>query len=223
MKGVIFDFNGTMIFDKDFHDKAWRKFLENRINRTISEEEFQIHVHGRNAGDILSYFLQKNISGQESIQIEEEKEQIYRQLCLASDAFHLAEGLPEFLDDLQKRQIPFTIATASAIGNMKFFFEHLGLEKWFSLDGVVYNDGTFAGKPAPDIFLKASHLIGIPIEKCAVFEDAKSGIISAKNAGAGLIVGVSSMLDENTLLSIGADVVIPHYQHINRIKEIDYE
>ena len=223
INGVIFDFNGTMIFDKDFHDTAWRKFLENRIDRHISDEEFHNHVYGRSASDILSYFLQKNITGQESILIEEEKERIYREICLKSDKFHLAEGLPEFLDDLQKRQIPVTIATASAQKNMLFFFEHLGLARWFSLDGVVYNDGTFAGKPAPDIFWKASDLIGVSIGECAIFEDAKSGIASAKNAGAGYIVGVSSMLDEKTLLSLGADTVIPNYQNINSIKEFNYD
>ena len=52
--GTIFDFNGTMIFDKDFHDTAWRKFLEARINRPIAEDEFQTHVYGRSASDILS-------------------------------------------------------------------------------------------------------------------------------------------------------------------------
>ncbi|MBR1554700.1 MAG: HAD family phosphatase, partial [Oscillospiraceae bacterium] len=158
MKGVIFDFNGTMIFDKEFHDEAWRKFLENRMQREISEEEFEEHVYGRSAQDILSYFLECEISGQESIRIEEEKEKIYRELCLRSPDFHLAEGLPEFLDKLKEQGIPVTIATASARKNMEFFFEHLPLARWFDLNHVVYNDGTFRGKPAPDIFLKASEL-----------------------------------------------------------------
>ena len=121
IKGVIFDFNGTMIFDKDFHDKAWRMFLENRIQKSVSDEEFQEHVYGRSAQDILSYFLKKEISGAESILIEEEKEKIYRELCLQSPDFHLADGLPDFLDFIKEREMPFTIATASALKNMQFF------------------------------------------------------------------------------------------------------
>ncbi len=211
MKGMIFDFNGTMIFDKEFHDKAWRAFLEDRIQREISEEEFQAHVYGRSAHDILSYFLEREVSGQESIQIEEEKEKIYRNLCLQSPDFHLAEGLPEFLDNLKEQGIPVTIATASARKNMKFFFENLNLSRWFDLNQVVYNDGTFPGKPAPDIFLKAAELLNLPISECTVFEDAKSGIQAAKSAGAGKIVGVASMLDEETLFAFGADTVIYDY------------
>lgn len=213
MKGVIFDFNGTMIFDKEFHDKAWRIFLERQMQRPVSDEEFQEYVYGRSAQDILTYFLNREISGSESIQIEEQKEKIYRELCLQSPAFHLAEGLPEFLDTLKEKKIPVTIATASALNNMQFFFAHLGLERWFTLSGTVYNDGTFAGKPAPDIFLKAGKLLNLPLSECIVFEDAKSGIQAAKSAGAGKIIGVASMLDGSVLRSYGADMVIQNYKN----------
>lgn len=211
MKGIVFDFNGTMIFDKDFHDKAWSIFLESVIHRKISDAEFHEYVYGRSAQSILSYFLKREISAQESIAIEEQKEKIYRQLCLQSPDFHLADGLPEFLDSLQDQNIPVTIATASALGNMQFFFEHLHLQKWFSLDNIIYNNGTFAGKPEPDMYLKAFDLLGLQASECIVFEDAKSGIISAKRAGASTIIGVSSMLDAETLTEIGATHVIENY------------
>ena len=31
MTGIIFDFNGTMVFDEKFHTIAWKEFLEKRI------------------------------------------------------------------------------------------------------------------------------------------------------------------------------------------------
>ncbi len=214
MKGVIFDFNGTMIFDKDFHDNAWQMFLENQIQRQISDAEFQEYVYGRSAQDILTHFLNRNISALESIQIEEQKEKIYRELCLKSPDFHLAEGLPEFLDMLKEKKMPVTIATASALHNMKFFFAHLGLERWFTLSETVYNDGTFAGKPAPDIFIKAGEILHVPLSECIVFEDAKSGIQAAKSAGAGKIIGVASMLSPSVLRSYGADMAIQNYKNL---------
>lgn len=30
MRGVIFDFNGTMFFDEEFQNKAWKIFIEER-------------------------------------------------------------------------------------------------------------------------------------------------------------------------------------------------
>ena len=63
--------------------------------------------------------------------LEEEKESLYRALCLASPDFALAPGLPEFLDALREREIPRNIATASALPNVRFFFEYLPLGRWF--------------------------------------------------------------------------------------------
>ncbi|MDE6005122.1 MAG: HAD family phosphatase, partial [Oscillospiraceae bacterium] len=201
----------TMIFDKDFHDKAWKLFLESSINRKISDFEFHKYIYGRTAQSILSYFFNKKMSGLESIAIEEQKEKIYRKLCLQSQEFHLADGLPEFLDFLKNNNIPVTIATASALRNMQFFFENLNLNQWFSLDNIIYNDGSFNGKPEPDIYLRAFNLLKLHPSECIVFEDSESGILSAKCAGAGKIIGVSSMLDKKTLIKIGATQVIENY------------
>lgn len=60
MKGVIFDFNGTMFFDSDKQEKAWRMYIKKMTGRDVSDEEFKERVHGRNNSDILEYFSGKN-------------------------------------------------------------------------------------------------------------------------------------------------------------------
>lgn len=64
----------------------------------------------------------------------------------------LAPGAPDFLDFLQERKVPFTIATASDKENVDFYFEHLGIGKWFDYDRIVYNNGQIKGKPDPQIY-----------------------------------------------------------------------
>ena len=220
MKGVIFDFNGTMFIDEKFQNKSWRTFIKQKIGRDISEYEFQEYVHGRNADITLPYFWQRDFTKQEIMELEEEKEKIYRQLCIDSKDFKLTDGLPRFLDELNARRIPHTIATASALGNVKFFFEHLNLYQWFRLEDVVYSDGTIPGKPEPDIYLKAADAIQVNISDCVIFEDASSGIKSAKRAGAGKIVGVTSMLDYDTLLELGASVTIENFNDLDKLCSI---
>lgn len=212
IKGILFDFNGTMFFDEKFQETAWRTFIQEKTGRSVSDEEFQKYVHGINAEITLPYFWKRSLSRQEVAALEEEKEVVYRRLCLENPQdFCLADGLKEFLDELLRKEISLTIATASAFNNVKFFFEHLGLDKWFSLEKVVYNDGTIPGKPQPDIYWKAAEKIGVDIADCMVFEDAKPGIEAAKRAGAGRIGGVASMLEEDVLLSCGADIAVKNY------------
>lgn len=213
-KAVLFDFNGTMFFDEKFQDRAWREFLEGKIGRKVTNEEFQKYVHGINAEVTLTYFLQRSFTRKEIVALEEEKEIVYRNLCLSHpEEFKLAEGLPEFLDELKEKKVPVTIATASAINNVKFFFEHLNLGKWFDIGKVVYNDGSFHGKPEPDIYLLAAKKLGVEIRDCAVFEDTVPGMTAGVRAGAKKIVGVASMLSEEEILCIeGVTGVIEDYR-----------
>ena len=201
IKGVIFDFNGTMFFDSDIQEHAWKVFLRKKTGKEITDREFHEYIHGRNADVSLSYFLEKTLNKHEIESLAEEKEVIYRELCLSDKSrFKLTNGLPEFLEILKQDKIPCTIATASGYNNVKFFFEHLNLDRWF--DDIIYDDGTFLGKPEPDIFIKATQKIKILPVNCIVFEDAKSGVIAAKRAGIRRIIGVSANPSQSHLQRI---------------------
>ena len=203
--GVLFDFNGTMFFDEQFQEDSWKQFVGEKVGRDISDEEFRNCILGRNADFVLQYFLNRELTRDEIIDLEEEKEVIYRRLCLGSGAFHLAPGLPKFLDKLKARGIPITIVTASCWNNVRFFFEQMKLDKWFDIDRVVYNDGSFPGKPEPDMYLLAARKIGLPAEACIVFEDSLSGIEAAKRAGARQVIKVDPKMaasPEDGIISI---------------------
>ena len=49
-------------------------------------------------------------------------------------------------------------------------------------DAIVGANDVQNHKPAPDTFLRCAELIGVPPEKCVVFEDADFGIEAAKRA-----------------------------------------
>lgn len=210
---ILFDFNGTMFFDEQFQEISWRKFVGEKIGRNISDEEFSKYIHGRNADFTMEYFLNKKFSREEIAQLEEEKEKIYRNLCESSLDFKLAPGLTSFLDNLKQKNVSVNIATASGWRNVRFFFDGLELNRWFDINKVVYNDGTYPGKPEPHMYLKAAEKIGVPIEECYVFEDSDSGIEAARRAGAKGIIKVLSMKDS----SIETDI----YMNIKTFDEIN--
>ena len=167
--------------------------MTEKLGRRITPEEFQTWVHGRNTGDTLEYFFGRPFTQQEADEEEEAEETIYRALCRQSPDYKLADGLVEFLDFLAAHKIPRTIATASCGNNVRFFFDTLGLDRWFDLDKVIYNDGTLPGKPAPDLYLKAAQRLCVAPETCVIFEDSGAGIESAQRAGAKKVVGIASM------------------------------
>ena len=184
MKCVIFDFNGTMFLDSPLHEQAWIDMAKKLRTEPLGIEEFYANLQGRTNLQIITYLLGRQPSADELESITEEKELLYRTRCSAPGGLHtLAPGVEKFLNQLKPTGIPFTIATGSYLPNVQFYFSHLHLEKWFRFNDVIYDDGTYPGKPSPDIFLKAAEKIGVKPADCLVFEDSYAGIRSAVAAG----------------------------------------
>ena len=195
MKGIIFDFNGTLYWDSKLHYDAWREFSAIlRSGNPFTDEEMRDKMFGHTNEDIIEYAIGRKPSKEMVEKYGKEKEALYRKRCLLdSENFKLADGAIELLDFLKENNIPRTIATMSEWDNVEFYIKNFHLEKWFDLDKIVYSDGTIPGKPAPDIFLIAADKIGLTPEDCIVVEDALAGINSAKSAGIGKIVAIASL------------------------------
>ncbi len=195
-KGIIFDFNGTLLWDTMLHNQAWDIFLK-QYGFTLTEEEKQKRIHGRLNREIILDLFADNYSGDKlTVEAAEqfglEKEAIYRELCHDLPDFSLANGVVALFEHLREANIPFVIATASGYENVSFYIQELKLLNWFQEDHLIYSDGTMRGKPFPDLFLKAIGVLGIRAEDTIIFEDSPSGIKAAEAAGAGKIVIVNS-------------------------------
>ena len=191
MKGIIFDFNGTLFWDSEIQENAWKTFGKKLSGRDITDEEFNTYFHGRTNKDTLEYLKKRELTEEEVNELAQQKESIYRDLCKSDlSKFKLAPGVERYLNYLKENNIPFTIATASEINNVNFFIKEFQLDKWFDIIKIVYDDGTFRGKPEPDIYLKASEALNIQPDNCIVFEDALSGVQSAQRAGVKEIIAV---------------------------------
>ena len=140
-RGLIFDFNGVLFWDNHLQLHSWQQFSAKLRGFPLTAAEMTVHVHGRNGQYTLEYLLESSLRPDEVEQLTEQKETIYRQLCLQQkDDFRLSPGAVELLDFLVTHRIPYTIATASAKGNLDFFWDHLDLGKWFELEKVVFDD-----------------------------------------------------------------------------------
>lgn len=190
IKGVIFDFNGTLLWDTPYHNKAWNIFLE-KYGISITEQEIHDHMHGKTNGEIFPYLFKRQISGEELLKFSSEKEGIYRSLVEADD-FQLADGVVETFDRCLGASLPLAIATSSDRQNADFYFERYNLKKWFMRMRFVYNDYTFKSKPEPDIFCIAANRMFLDPSEIMVFEDSPAGIEAARRFGAGRIVIVNS-------------------------------
>jgi pseudouridine-5'-monophosphatase len=108
------------------------------------------------------------------------------------------DGAERFTREMARRGVPQAIATSSE--RRLFEIKASRHREWFGLfRTVVTGDDPRVrhGKPAPDIFLCAADDLGVRAERCAVFEDAPSGVAAARAAGMSVIALPDPAMDRS--------------------------
>ena len=179
---VIFDMDGVIVDNGEFHFLAWKKFCD-KHNISISKDEFKNKFFGRTNKEVLPELIGCDLSGEEIKSLDEEKEKIYREIY--KPHMEPVNGLINFLQELKKNDIPVGIATSAPPENVDFVIDGLKIGDYIQ---TVVNDSMVAnGKPAPDIYLEAAHRLNAKPENCVVFEDSLSGTKAAWDAGAKVV------------------------------------
>lgn len=189
IRAVIFDFNGTMVFDSPYHDLAWKVFSKQIRGYAMDDEEIKTNVHGKVNDKIIQY-LKPELNADERAKLSLEKEAAYRKLALEDrENYHLVPGLSSFLDELKAKDIKRNIASASIKENIDFFIDTFELTNWFDIDKITYDDGSYMNKVA--MFKDAAKRMNVEVSDCIIFEDSVSGINCAKEVKAKKIVVIA--------------------------------
>ncbi|SJZ65196.1 HAD family hydrolase [Anaerorhabdus furcosa] len=178
---AIFDFNGTLFFDSDYHFKAWKKLVKEEFNHELTEVEMNTIIHGCPNIEAIERLAPNAYSLDKKNELSKLKEAMYREICASIDHISLVDGAPELMNYLKENNIPLTIASASIIENIDFFYTTFHLDQWMKLEDIIYDNGTYKNKIA--MFNDALSILGKEKESCIIFEDSLSGVLSAIEAG----------------------------------------
>ncbi|WP_242692209.1 HAD family hydrolase [Aridibaculum aurantiacum] len=188
MKGLdkysafIFDMNGTMIDDMQYHIKAWHGIL-NGLGANISMERMKEECYGKNH-ELLERIFPGRYSHEEKDKMSYEKERQYQEAFRPE--LKLLDGLHEFLQQAHEKGIKMAVGSAAIMFNLDFVLDGVDIRKY--IDAVVSADDVSNSKPDPETFLKCAKKLGVPAENCLVFEDAPKGVEAALNAGMDCVV-----------------------------------
>ncbi len=190
ISGILFDFNGTMVWDNAANREAWAALVKEAWGRILSDQELDRVIQGNDNHTVITFFADGVLPETEYARLSERKEVIYRDFS-RQNQLRLIEGLPQLFDALMEAGYPRNMATASIRPNVEFYFSHYGLGRWFDLTKVAYDDGVTRPKPHPEMYEKAAARIGVSPKDCLVFEDSAAGIEAAVRAGVSNIIVMS--------------------------------
>ena len=184
MHAFIFDLNGTMIHDMEYHTRAWQQLFNEDLGSQFTWEEVKPQMYGKNQEVLVRMFGPDRFTLAEMDRLSLEKEKRYQNEFLPHLA--LLSGLQEFLEAAHQQGIPMAIGSAAIPFNIDFVLDNLNIRHFFS--AIVSADDVVLSKPHPETFLKAAAQLGVAPADCIVFEDVPKGAEAARNAGMKTVV-----------------------------------
>lgn len=178
----LFDLNGTMINDMDYHVKGWYEMFQ-KLGVDISYEETKLQCYGKN-DEVMERVCPGRFSPEEKEKISWQKEEIYQ--AAYKPHLKLIDGLPEFLEKAHEKGIKMAIGSAAIMFNIDFVLDNLNIRHYF--DTIVSADDVQFSKPHPETYLTCAARLHADPSNCLVFEDVIKGVESADRAGMKAVV-----------------------------------
>jgi beta-phosphoglucomutase len=182
-KGAIFDLDGVIVNTVPLHFEAWKRMF-GEYGRGFTFQDYKEKVDGIPRLDGARAIL-TDLSEEELKKAGARKQGYYLEL-VDRGKIEIYGSTVDLVKELKAKNIK--VAAASSSRNCRYILEKTRL---LDLFGTVVGGGDFKkGKPEPEIFLLAASRLGVSCEESVVFEDAKLGVLAAKNGGM-LCVGIA--------------------------------
>lgn len=214
-RAALFDMDGTLVDNSDVHVRAFEIFC-NRYGVRDWQERLS-NAFGRGSDDIMRMLLPEEIIQEKGLQaLGDEKEAIYRKIYAPTIA--PVAGLRSLLELLKSAGIRCAVGSSGCKQNVDFVLDKCQIGDYF--EARISGDMVSRCKPEPEIYLTAANALGVKIEECIIFEDARAGFEAARRAGAGLVVGIATTLKKEVIERENlADLVVEDFTEISSAEQ----
>lgn len=172
---ALLDLDGVLVDSAPVHQAAWSAlFAEQGV--PFGPERYRAEACGRSRADVI-----RSVLGDRP-----DHDALMRRKAALVHTILERDGCPEipgaraFLQALHGRGLPLSVATASRMPRP--FLAAAGLADLIPV--IADRNDVPHGKPAPDVYLHAAALLGVPAPRCFAVEDSPTGVQAARAAGA---------------------------------------
>jgi len=175
--GYIFDLDGTLADTMPVHYRAWEDAMRNAGLKGRLDENYFYALGGVPSRQVAELLGRHHGIALDPERVYRDKEDIF---MASVQKLELIGPVVEFAR-AAGRTHPLALASGGTRDVVASTLAKTGLAPLFPV--VVTADDVEHGKPAPDMFLLAARLMGVPPGRCLVFEDGQPGIQAAEAAG----------------------------------------
>lgn len=215
-RAVLLDLDGVITPTASVHQEAWAELF---APWDFTSADYLAHVDGKPRYDGVRSFLQargverpegspEDPPGDGTVAaMGNRKDDIFRTL-LERHGVAPYPGTMAVLDELDRLGVAQAVVSSSRNARPVLAAAGLGGRFAHVVDGVTIVDEGIAGKPAPDMFLRAAELLGAAPSESVVVEDASSGVAAGAAGGFALVLGIDRGGNRDALVAAGAHLVV---------------
>lgn len=216
-KSVIFDMDGVIVDTEPIYRKLNNSIYKNLGIEITSEE--QNGFAGTTPNDKWTSLKERFNLKQSVKELTTSSSGVkYDYLANDENEIPLVVGVDKLIRKLKSDGFTIAVASSSPKRNVEIILKRTNLIEYF--DCIVSGTEVEKGKPNPEIFLKAAHILNANVCDCTVIEDSGNGIKAARSAKM-KCVGFRN-LNSGIQNIENADIIIDCYneQNINKIVKL---
>lgn len=206
IKAIIFDMNGVIIDDEHIHEMAFKNTLA-KYGIELDHNTYLEFFAGKTDNFGYENIAEKFGKNLPIDKLLEEKKRIYLELFPESKRDY--PGVIKLINSLSNNFV-LALTSSSTRKEVDLIINEFGIKDNFKIT-ISAND-VKKGKPDPEPYIVTAEKIGLKPEECAVIEDSRSGVISAKAAGC-YCIGITTTHSEEDLAE--ADIIVNDFKSIN--------
>lgn len=204
IKAVLLDFDDTLIDMRDASYFAFNDVLRKYGLRTVSFKEMLANWD-TSWREYISGLAPKDVD------IDSLMPTIGREYMEGFGRIHLKyskilPGAPEVLKGLNEMGILVAIVSRRSRRVIEEELDKFNLRQYISC--IVGRESVKKQKPAPDAFLLAAEILGVPIGQCFAVGDSPSDIRAGKASGAKTVAVLTGPYEQNNVLNEEPDLVL---------------
>ena len=203
----LFDLDGTLVITDSIYFDVWSKILS-RYNIELTHDMYAKYIHGNNDICVLNTLLKNtNTSLNE---LSDLKNTLFIKNI---NKLEVVSGVHELLTKLKKQGHKACIVTNCNKNVASEICNHVGFTK--RIDFYITNSDCIHGKPHSEPYMKSMAKYNVECNKCFIFEDSKTGILSARGANPSMLIGIETSYTSDELISCGVDCTIKNFDNFD--------
>ena len=203
LKGILFDFDGTLADTMEGHYLAWKSAL-GEYGLPIKARDYY-PLEGLDLHEVARKFAKGPTWTAESIDgLVRKKKEYY----VGRQSITFYPGVEPLISELKDRKVPMAIVTAGHLDQLQSTVPGEFLKQF---DALMTGDQYLRGKPDPEPYMKGAQALGLQPAECIAVENAPLGIQSAKRANIYCIAICST---------VGRDILVEADEILERFEDL---